>query len=366
MTWVMEITGTSKREVARRRIVRISLLSGLLLVASLTPAFQNDAQAIDRDAVLEFLPPEGSEVNGYQVYVMDEATQVVDALDIGFVPPDADGVARTILVLDAAFSYRVNMTAYNAAGESIPSNQILIPAEACDPSLCDDGNPCTADSCDARGCVSPLLPDGTTCDDGYVDTVDDQCVAGVCEGIVLACAGDLDCDDGDVCNGAESCEGGRACLGGVPLDCGAPTQCADPACDPELGCLSVPRPDGTPCDDGLSDTQGDACLSGICQPGDGDGAELAIHSVTPDTLSQGRHTIEIRGTGFGAGMQLRFDSTKGRVPRVQSLLLVDSTTLEARIRVPKKARRPDRLWDAVLTGPDGAEVRLPDALRVTD
>jgi len=362
MTWVMEITGTSKREVARRRIVRIALLSGLLLVAALAPPILTDARALDRDAVLEFVPPDGSEVNGYRIYVMDDATQVVDDLDIGFVPPDSDGVARTVLVLDAASSYRVNMTAYNAAGESAPSNQILIPAEACDASLCDDGNPCTVDSCDSSGCIGLPLPDGSTCDDDYVDTVDDRCVAGLCEGIVLACANDLDCDDGDICNGAEVCEDGRACLGGIPLDCGAPTQCSVPACDPQQGCLSVARPDGTSCEDGRADTLGDRCVSGACQPGDGVG--LAIHAVAPDAIQPGRQAIEIRGTGFGVGMVLHFENGKGRSPRVASLQLVDATTLEAWIDVSRKGPKRDRFWDVVLTRPDGAQARLTRALRV--
>ncbi len=359
----MEHTSTTKRAVPRHGITRLALVTSVLLIASLAPGFQGDARALDRDAVLEFLPPSGSLVDGYRIYVMDDASGVVDALDIGFVPPDADGVARSVLVLDAASSYRLNMTAYNAAGESEPSNQIVIPAEACEPSLCDDANPCTSDSCDAAGCASVRLPDGSVCDDGYVDTVDDQCVAGVCEGIVLACTGDLDCDDGDVCNGVESCEQGRACLGGVPLDCGAPTQCAEPVCDAQQGCLSVARPDGTPCDDGRADTLGDRCLSGVCQSGDAAG--FAVHSVAPDAVSPGRHTIEIRGTGFEVGMVLDFENGKGQRPRVASLELVDATTLEARIDVSRKGPKRDRLWDVVLTGPDGVRASLSRALRVT-
>jgi hypothetical protein len=351
----MKDTNTTKSAASRHRVTRLAIATSLLLIASLTPIFDGEAVALDRDAVLEFLPPSGSEVDGYRVYVMDDATRVVEDLDIGFVPPDADGVARSVLVLDAASSYRVNMTAYNAAGESAPSNQILYPAEACEPSLCDDGDACTSDSCGAAGCVSVRLPDGTACDDGYVDTVDDRCVAGICEGIVLACTGDLDCDDGDVCNGTESCEQGRVCLGGVPLDCGEATQCAEPACDAREGCLSVTRPDGTPCDDGRAETSGDRCLSGVCQAGDEAG--LAVHSVAPDVVSPGLHTIEIRGMGFGVGVVLSFENGKGRPPRVESLGLVDATTLEARIAVSRKGTKRDRLFDVV--------AHLPRALRVT-
>jgi hypothetical protein len=329
----MEHTSTTKRAVPRHGITRLALVTSVLLIASLAPGFQGDARALDRDAVLEFLPPSGSLVDGYRIYVMDDASGVVDALDIGFVPPDADGVARSVLVLDAASSYRLNMTAYNAAGESEPSNQIVIPAEACEPSLCDDANPCTSDSCDAAGCASVRLPDGSVCDDGYVDTV------------------------------VESCEQGRACLGGVPLDCGAPTQCAEPVCDAQQGCLSVARRDGTPCDDGRADTLGDRCLSGVCQSGDAAG--FAVHSVAPDAVSPGRHTIEIRGTGFEVGMVLDFENGKGQRPRVASLELVDATTLEARIDVSRKGPKRDRLWDVVLTGPDGVRASLSRALRVT-
>ena len=47
---------------------------------------------------------------------------------------------------------------------------------------CDDGNPCTDDSCDilSGGCVN--APNEGTCDDGNLCTMDDACVAGVCTG----------------------------------------------------------------------------------------------------------------------------------------------------------------------------------------
>jgi hypothetical protein len=71
------------------------------------------------------------------------------------------------------------------------------------PLVCDDGNPCTTDTCDAGGCTSTPLPDGTVC------------------------------TDGDACNGDEVCSGGSCVSGTVPT-CFAALACAF-AADLELG-----------------------------------------------------------------------------------------------------------------------------------
>ncbi|MBW2274763.1 MAG: fibronectin type III domain-containing protein [Deltaproteobacteria bacterium] len=370
----MECTNTSHRKImgplcARRKLGACLLLLLLAMLAPLLPA-DAEAGALERDTTLRFLPPSGSEVDGYRVYVTEETTESMEAIDIGLVLPDDEGIAHAVVALDAQFSYWVHVTAYNSAGESFPSNQIRIGAESCDPSLCDDSNPCTADSCDPLGCFSIPLPDESVCDDGYVDTVDDRCLAGVCEGIELACTSDLACDDGNLCNGAEVCDRGDICLDGEPLDCGAPTQCADPVCEAQLGCVWASRPDGTSCDDGDPDTLGDRCAVGVCQSGDG--PELAIFEVVPGTVTPGRHTIEIRGTGLSTGMTLRFAKEGGgggrgggRSVRVRSLLFIDASTLEAKIEVSTRGARRNRYLDAILTAPDGSRVRLPRALRVS-
>jgi len=60
---------------------------------------------------------------------------------------------------------------------------------ACDgsPRDCDDGNPCTEDSCDPRsGCVSRPISD-VACDDGLACTTGDTCSAGVCTPAVDDC-----------------------------------------------------------------------------------------------------------------------------------------------------------------------------------
>jgi len=60
---------------------------------------------------------------------------------------------------------------------------------------CDDGNPCTEDSCDAAagGCVHMPL-DGTPCDDGDFCTGTEVCVAGTCDSSGDPCTAPTVCD----------------------------------------------------------------------------------------------------------------------------------------------------------------------------
>jgi hypothetical protein len=86
------------------------------------------------------------------------------------------------------------------------------------PSVCDDNDPCTDDSCDGLGgCKAEF--NTAKCDDGDPCTVADQCEQGVCAGVAVDCdcTVDTDCaalDDGDVCNGVLFCD-----TTGVPFGC---------------------------------------------------------------------------------------------------------------------------------------------------
>ena len=340
--------------------------SRFLIAALLSGALAISAAAQDRDFLVRFLPPPSPGIESYSVYVTDLDTALEESLDVGFVVPDADGVARTAIWLDAARSYRLEMTASNSVGESSRSNAIHVLAEApvCEPAFCDDGNPCTADACDAAGCFSALLPDGSTCDDGYNDTVDDECVQGICEGLLLSCRGALDCDDGDVCNGLEICDGGTVCLEGIPLDCGDPTACTTPRCDAAEGCLTEFHPDGLPCDDGLADTHDDTCWRGVCR-GVASAPEptLAVEGVSPEAVSPGSWTIVVYGQGFVPGARLSFPG-RGQPAKVRSLWLLDDRTLEARIDFSKKGPKHSHRLDVLVSLPDGTQAVLPGALRM--
>ncbi|HVU51172.1 MAG TPA: hypothetical protein VHL80_10825 [Polyangia bacterium] len=160
---------------------------------------------------------------------------------------------------------------------------------------CDDGNPCTLDSCNgATGCVHVNVANGTGCDDGNACTQTDTCVAGVCTGgNPVACA-PLDqchaagtcnpatgtctnptksdgapCSDGNACTQTDTCVAG-VCTGGVPLTCAALDQChVAGVCDPGTGACSNPaKTDGALCNDGDACTQTDTCVAGACVGGD--------------------------------------------------------------------------------------------------
>ncbi len=103
---------------------------------------------------------------------------------------------------------------------------------------CDDGNPCTDDSCDSTsGCVH--LGNTDICDDGNACTVVDICIDGGCQGITPldcydgnTCTKDLcfplsgcsyevlggSCDDGNVCTVGETCSVDGTCIGGTCLE----------------------------------------------------------------------------------------------------------------------------------------------------
>jgi hypothetical protein len=76
-----------------------------------------------------------------------------------------------------------------------------------DASTCDDGNPCTADSCDEGGCHHEPVANGTPCNDGNLCTRGDACFAGQCRGTGLP--------DGSACDDHDSCTVDDRCTGGV-------------------------------------------------------------------------------------------------------------------------------------------------------
>lgn len=160
---------------------------------------------------------------------------------------------------------------------------------------CDDGNPCTEDSCnDLTGiCTNAPAADGTPCEDGEFCTVDEACSAGVCTGgeprdcsaeapvcNVGRCHEGTDrcfgepvpdgtpCLDDRYCTVNEACAAG-ACLAGGVRDCAAyGDACNIGVCDDDLGaCARRPEPDGTPCDDGQACSVGESCVAGVCGGG---------------------------------------------------------------------------------------------------
>ena len=113
---------------------------------------------------------------------------------------------------------------HHGALVTCPAGQICDPARGCIPKTCNtaadcnDGNPCTTDTCSSGNhtCAISPLADRTSC------------------------------SDGDVCNGMETCQAG-VCMPGTPLNCDDPPACTD-GCDPLQGCVAIPGCCRTPSD----------------------------------------------------------------------------------------------------------------------
>lgn len=121
---------------------------------------------------------------------------------------------------------------------------------------CPDGGPCNAGSCDpAKGtCVSKPRPDGAACDIG-------TCLQGeTCSALVCQGGTPVDCDDGEACT-ADSCQPETGLCVHAPIqgNCDDGSACTeDDSCNAGL-CIGSPLN----CDDGDSVTA-DSCEAGQC------------------------------------------------------------------------------------------------------
>jgi len=176
------------------------------------------------------------------------------------------GVAGTGAVLLDGCSYP------SSVPNSDPSDCIAYQTCSTDAD-CDDGNPCTADTCDLTGaCVTTPTPnvpcsDGLycngdevcnslgfcvaatprNCDDGIACTLDS------CDELTDSCINDPRnslCSDGQFCNGAETCDPLSGCVAGTPPNCGDGVSCTTDVCD-EINDACVNTPSNAACNDGL-------------------------------------------------------------------------------------------------------------------
>ena len=152
---------------------------------------------------------------------------------------------------------------------------------ATDTLVCDDGNPCTADTCYSKtGCVS-VQWDGP-CSDGDPCTINDMCSGGSCApgpevdcdddndctddqcgemGLCIHTGKDAQCTDGNACTLDDHCSGGK-CVATQSLFCDDSDVCTSDSCDPVQGC--VHNLNSAPCDDEDLCTTGDHCHLGEC------------------------------------------------------------------------------------------------------
>ncbi len=143
---------------------------------------------------------------------------------------------------------------------------------------CDDGNPCTLDTCNKNNGCSYKALSKIACDDNNVCTSDDACAFGACVGVGKKCADDnpctddtcdlvggcayvnntKSCNDSNICTSADACSAGVC--GGITKTCDDGDACTTDACDPVNGlCVSKGAPDGTACG------KEQACSAGVCK-----------------------------------------------------------------------------------------------------
>lgn len=130
---------------------------------------------------------------------------------------------------------------------------------------CDDGIPCTVDTCDGLGSCAYTVAAGKcfiggACFAAGADPAEPcrQCVPAMSQGDWQLSDG-VPCEDGDPCTTGDACTTG-VCTTGGGCDDGNP--CTDDTCEAETGCAHTPNE--APCDDGDPCTGPDACADGQC------------------------------------------------------------------------------------------------------
>ncbi len=178
-------------------------------------------------------------------------------------------------------------TAYDASGHG-PNGAVRPGATWASSNMpkpvgCDDGRVCTDDTCDSgAGCQHTF--NTAPCNDADACTRDDTCANGVCiggprpdcndgnpctddscdsaEGCLHAFNTDP-CNDGNACTLDDRCTDGE-CAGGPPLDCNDGNPCTDDSCASAEGCVRTPGNEGEACGAGAPCQPAPLCRSGAC------------------------------------------------------------------------------------------------------
>jgi len=193
-------------------------------------------------------------------------------------PPCDDGVDCTVDSCDEAIQACAHVPVDGLCDNGLTCDGV----EHCDAQLgclsvggldCDDGVACTSDFCDAATDACAHAPDNGACSNGQfcdgaeicdptqgcqpgvvIDCNDGiPCTSDSCDEAAGQCAHGPDhvaCADGMFCNGAEQCDLTLGCVSGMPVACDDGRSCTADACDEaQQHCVSTPN--NAACDDGL-------------------------------------------------------------------------------------------------------------------
>ncbi len=120
---------------------------------------------------------------------------------------------------------------------------------------CNDGNPCTNDTCVDHACVHSNRADGAACSDGVFCNGAETCQAG-------------DCVDGpDPCPAGYCDEAGQGCWACIAdSECADSDPCTSDRCEGHV-CVHPLAADGTACGDGVFCNGAETCQAGVCTAG---------------------------------------------------------------------------------------------------
>lgn len=138
-----------------------------------------------------------------------------------------------------------------ASGSSCADGNLCNGSETCNgagqcltgtPIATNDGNVCTADSCDPANGTVAHTPITSPCCSSVTPLTSACCTSGVQK------AAGASCSDGNACNGPEICDALAVCLPGTPLTVDDGNVCTADVCDPATGSVTHPPVvAGTPC-----------------------------------------------------------------------------------------------------------------------
>ena len=91
-----------------------------------------------------------------------------------------------------------------------------------------------------------------------------------------------------------------------------------------------------------------------------------VASITPDTIVSGSSiAATIDGSGFVAGATVSFANGSGPTPSASNVAVSSDTSITLTVSTKSGGPKRDRVWDVVVTNPDGGSASLAGGLTVT-
>ena len=168
---------------------------------------------------------------------------------------------------------------------TVKTGKCFINGICVDKGTIDPKNPCV--ECDPTVTATDWTPDDTnTCTDESVCTKNEKCVAGECVFTLENCDDgnpctvnschpqkgcqtekrEGACEDGDLCNGTETCVDGVCTPAKTPTNCDDDNPCTTDTCDPDKGCINTPLTGGS-CQVANKCVETGTCKDGDCDVG---------------------------------------------------------------------------------------------------